>query len=182
MIPRRAALAVLTASLLAAPAMAQTTTPAADPAAPVATTDRSATDAQIRAWINDAPPPTIADPRDVVVDKPSQPQIHGEAGITIGSGGYRSVYGVAVMPLGDSATLGVAASDTSFGKTRWSRGGRSQSLALSLAAGDLRTANAPDGCLLVDGRYVEPLWATRLRGPDDHCALSHGGRAQPPRP
>ena len=175
--------AALVAGLAAGPALAQTTAPA-DPTAPVTTADKSATDAQIRAWINDAPPPTIADPHDgVVVDKPLPPQIHGEAGVTIGSGGYRSVYVATIMPLGDNATLGVAASDTHYGNNRWVRGGNRQTLGLSLAAGDPHAPGPPDGCLQVGGRFVEPLWAAQLRGPDDHCSLRHGDEAtRPPQP
>ena len=178
----------LIAGFLAAPAFAQTTAvqaaAPADPAAPVATADKSTTDAQIRAWINDAPAPTVADPHDgVVVDKPLPPQIHGEAGITIASGGYRSVYAATIMPLGDNATLGVSASDTQFGHNRWVRGGKRQTLGLSLAAGDPHAPGPPDGCLQVGGRFVEPLWAAQLRGPDDHCSLRHGDEAtRPPQP
>ncbi len=188
---RRAAFAALTSALacalLVGPALAQTAAgPAADPSAPVSTADKSVTDAQIRAWINDAPAPTVADPHDgVTLDKPLPPQIHGEAGVTIGSGGYRSVYATAIMPLGDNATLGVAASDTQYGANNrgWVRGGNRQTLGLSLAAGDPHAASPPDGCLQVGGRYVEPLWAAQLRGPDDHCTLRHDDEtAQPPRP
>ena len=184
---RRVAFAVLACALTGAPVLAQTSpAPAADASAPISTADKSVTDAQIRAWINDAPPPTVADPHDgVTVDKPLPPQIHGEAGVTIGSGGYRSVYVATVMPVGDGATLGVAASDTHFGNTNrgWVRGGNRQSLGLSLDAGDPHAAGPPDGCLQVGGRFVEPLWAAQLRGPDDHCSLRHGDQtAQPPRP
>jgi hypothetical protein len=186
MMLRRAAFVALAAGLIAGPALAQTA-PAADPAAPVATADKSVTDAQIRAWINDTPPPSATDPHDgVVVDKPLPPQIHGEAGVTFGSGGYRSVYATTIMPLGDNAVLGVAASDTHFGNNRsgWNRaGGNRQTLGLSLAAGDPHAAGPPDGCLQVGGRFVEPLWAEQLRGPDDHCSLRHGEEiTQPPRP
>ncbi len=39
-------------------------------------------------------------------DAPSDGRIHGEMGVAIGTGGYRSTYGTAVVPLGDT---GVAA-------------------------------------------------------------------------
>ena len=187
MMYRRAAFAALAASLLAAPALAQPATAPADQTAPIATADKALTDAQIRDWINAAPPPTVADPHDgVVVDKPAPLRMHGEAGVTIGSGGYRSVYVATIMPLGDNATLGVAASDTHFGTNHWGwnrGGGNRQSLALSLAAGDPHAPGPPDGCLQVGGRFVEPLWAAQLRGPDDHCSLRHGDEAtRPPQP
>jgi hypothetical protein len=178
---RRAALAALLPLLAAGPALAQA--PAADPAAPVATANNSVTDAQIRAWITDAPPPSVSDDHDgVLTDKPQPLKMHGEAGVTIGSGGYRSVYAVAIMPLGDGATLGVSASDTHFGNNRWARGNR-QTLGVSLAAGDPNGPVPPDGCLRVGGRFVEPLWAEQLRGPGDHCnEQRHGDEiTQPPR-
>ena len=34
--------------------------------------------------------------------------IHGEMGVAVGTSGYRSVYGTAIVPLGDSATLGLS--------------------------------------------------------------------------
>jgi hypothetical protein len=34
--------------------------------------------------------------------------IHGEMGVAIGTGGYRSMYGTAIVPLGDNATLGLS--------------------------------------------------------------------------
>jgi len=189
---RRVAFAALTSTVVvlgaAWPALAQPAAPVAttaDPNAPVATADKSVTDAQIRAWINDAPPPTVSDPHDgVAVDKPLPPQIHGEAGITVGSGGYRSVFATAIMPLNGNATLGVAASDTQYGANRWVRGGNRQTLGLSLAAGDPNAPGPPDGCLQVGGHFVEPLWAAQLRGPDDHCSAARHGDAttQPPHP
>ena len=35
-------------------------------------------------------------------DAPSDGKIHGEVGVAIGTGGYRSTYGSAVVPLGDT--------------------------------------------------------------------------------
>jgi len=35
-------------------------------------------------------------------------QIHGEVGMSIGTGGYRSMYGTAVVPLGDSGFLSMS--------------------------------------------------------------------------
>jgi hypothetical protein len=36
---------------------------------------------------------------------PSDRAVHGEVGVAVGTGGYRSFYGVAGMPLGDSGSL-----------------------------------------------------------------------------
>jgi hypothetical protein len=50
--------------------------------------------------------------------------IHGEMGVAIGTGGYRSMYGTAVVPLGDSATLGLSFEREQYNdrNRRYSRG------------------------------------------------------------
>ena len=192
MLRRAARLALLPLLAATGPVIAQTAA-SGEAAAPIATgAANAATDAQIRDWINAAPPPSATDDHDgVAIEKPqplNQPlKMHGQAGVTIGSGGYRSAYVATIMPLGDNAVLGLAASDTHYGNNRsgwgWGRGGNSKTLALSLAAGDPHAPGPPDGCLLVGGRYVEPLWAAELRGPDDHCSQRHGEEiTRPPRP
>lgn len=47
--------------------------------------------------------------------------IHGEAGVMIGTGGLRSVYGVAEIPLGDRAGAVVSFESTRFGGYRRGR-------------------------------------------------------------
>jgi len=47
---------------------------------------------------------------------PQPPQVHGEVGFTIGTGGYRSAYGTALVPLGDDGFAAIAAETTDFGK------------------------------------------------------------------
>jgi hypothetical protein len=42
------------------------------------------------------------------IEPGSDHAIHGEMGVAIGTGGYRSMYGTAIVPLGDSATLGLS--------------------------------------------------------------------------
>ncbi|MBU4435564.1 MAG: hypothetical protein KKC14_14250 [Alphaproteobacteria bacterium] len=136
-------------------------------------------------------------------DPDSKRQVHGSAGVSIGTGGYRSAYVSTLIPIGESATLGLAYSQTDFGKTAayrpydaygyergrgwdgdtigygrsgaWGRGGKRQSVAVSLAVGgDPR--DPPEGCAPAfradDGRYVEPLWATQMRGRDNPCAAN----------
>jgi hypothetical protein len=86
-------------------------------------------------------------------------RIHGTASVSVGTGGYRNASVSAIMPIGDSGTLGIAYSQTDFGENgaypymyddfgagyganygyghgygrygRGARGGRSQSFALS---------------------------------------------------
>jgi len=40
----------------------------------------------------------------VAADKPQARPIEGEVGVSIGSGGYREVFGTAVVPVGNDAT------------------------------------------------------------------------------
>ena len=92
-------------ALAAAPAFA------ADEAAPVATASQS-TDAKIAGWLKDAPPANQADDTSGPEGPPPKPdgKIHGEVGAAIGTGGYRSAYGVVHIPIGatGSATIAVA--------------------------------------------------------------------------
>ncbi len=39
-------------------------------------------------------------------------KIHGEVGFGIGTNGYRSVYGTAIIPVGDTGTVVVSVADT----------------------------------------------------------------------
>ncbi len=103
-------------------------------------------------------------------------QVHGEASVTVGSGGYRSAYVSSLIPLGENGTLGIAVSQTDYGKNGglgygygdpygyeygdpygygygygrgWGRrGGSSQSVALSLdmSAKGRNGASTPEGC------------------------------------
>ena len=121
--------------------------------------------------------------------------IHGVAGVSIGTGGYSSAYVAPDIPVGDRGTLGVAVSQTDYGNNPvyygrdygygygrgygygygygrggWARGGKSQSIALSLdMTGDRNGGpDTPEGCapgFRDNGRYVEPVWVTRMRAP-----------------
>ena len=53
--------------------------------------------------------PTAADDR-MEVDPPFAPprRVHGEMSVAIGTGGYRSVAGSAVIPVGKNGTVGIA--------------------------------------------------------------------------
>ncbi len=51
-------------------------------------------------------------------------RVHGEMGVEVGTGGYRSVYGTAVVPLGDNATAAFSFQDSrSNYRRRGYRGG-----------------------------------------------------------
>jgi len=47
---------------------------------------------------------------------PQPPQVHGEVGFTIGTGGYRSAYGGAYVSLGDDGFAAISAETTDLGK------------------------------------------------------------------
>lgn len=146
----------------------------------------------LSAWMADAPPiggdPIRYAPRAELdvngfpLDKDGKRQVHGEVGVSVGTGGYRSGYVSTLIPIGETGTLGVAVSQTDFGKHGGGygyggygygygpRGGSAQSLALSLdmRGGSGRSrSDTPEGCApgFRDGdRYVEPLWVTQMRG------------------
>jgi hypothetical protein len=170
-------------------------------AKPVTTQD------QVAAWLANSPPVERVDDGPVgyaqgpgydvngyPLDKDGKRQVHGEAGVSVGTGGYRSGYVSSLIPIGETGTLGVAVSQTDFGKHGGygyggygyggygdgygygRRGGTSQSLALSLdmRGGGGRKSDTPEGCApgFRDGdRYVEPVWVTEMRG-DRSCAAA----------
>jgi hypothetical protein len=95
----------------------------------------ASTDAQIAGWISSEaggddqkPPggPQQAGPR----------AIHGEMGVAVGSNGYRNVYGVTDIPIGQNSDLGLAASNSSYNGRHGYGGGSQTSLGISLRLGD----------------------------------------------
>jgi hypothetical protein len=158
------------ASLAAEPAPLATATsandaPMAQPPAPVAalaqaapaTASPDATSAQIKGWIS-------ADSHDLVPadDSPYGPQpraTHGEVGVSVGSRGYSSVYGVADIPVGQNSDLVVAASNSNGAGGRrgyGGYGGTSNSLAIGFYANG--AANSAPAC---NGSHfgAPPAWA-----------------------
>lgn len=89
--------------------------------APSSAPAHDATADQIDAWVapesahDSASPPPEA-------DAPAPRTIHGEVGAGVGTGGYRNVYGVADIPVGQTGDLIVAASSSS-GQVRGGRYG-----------------------------------------------------------
>ncbi len=180
-----------------APAPATTTT------TPVKTLT---TQEQIAAFIAANPSPQIEDgPRGVVPadrDEDGKRKVHGSAGFSVGTGGYRSAYATALFPVGENTTVGVAVSKTDFGKHGGyyadpyygggyggygygpgygrMRGGSQQSVALSVMSGTGRNGDdTPDGCapgFRDGGRYVEPLWVEGLRDGAHPCSAAATGR------
>jgi hypothetical protein len=123
------------------------------------------TQAQIDDWIRHAPPLGLSDDEGdgVISTIPSRGGLHGEAGAFVSNRGYGG-YVAATAPVGKDALVGVAVQDTQF-RGRFFHGD-SRSLAASLLIGPQaagRPANCPGGVQIGD-RYVEPLWASHLRG------------------
>ena len=94
---------------------------AADESAPVATASRT-TDQKISDWLKDAPPLEAADDQSGP-EGPAPPpdrRVHGEFGAAIGTGGYRSAYGVVQIPIGKTGSATIAAAT---GRGGWFAGG-----------------------------------------------------------
>jgi hypothetical protein len=103
-----------------------------------------ATGSQIADWV--ATDGALSQPRS---DTPPPRTIHGEVGAGVGTGGYRSVYGVADIPVGQTGDLIVAGSSSS-GQVRGGRyGGERDALALGFSSNG--APGSASGC----GR---PLW------------------------
>ena len=195
------------AEIAKAQADAKAQAEAARIAKPVSTQD------QVAAWLADSPPiergrasaldygtrPEV-DVNGYALDKDGKRQMHGEAGVSVGTGGYRSAYVSTLIPIGDNGTLGVAVAKTDYGKSGRGygyggygggygydglgygggygpRGGSSQSLALSLdmRGGGRSKDDTPEGCApgFRDGdRYVEPVWVTQMRGDARSCTAA----------
>lgn len=161
----RSAAAVFAAALLGAGlahAEAPVATAGAAEAPPVAALD---TATQIEDFIRKAPAPNLDDSGpDGVTSSTDEPRkVHGQVGVAVGSGGYRSAYAVSVMPVGKTGTLALAVSETRGGKYGGPEGyygrggyggygaGTRQSIGLSLGLG----TEGRDGCRSHD-RVIDP--------------------------
>lgn len=104
--------------------------------------------------------------------------IHGGGGVSVGTGGYRSGYVYTLIPVGEDGTLGLAYSQTDFGKGNgyyWgngyrSRGGTATSASIMLDMSGSHSRQDDKGCAsgFSDGhRMLEPVWVTKLNGDRD---------------
>ena len=120
MICRLAACAALTFSGVA---LAQTPAPSAS-----TTDERRLSAEQVEAVLADAAAKRSASakqvPSDIAVaddDLPAPaPQVHGEVGFTIGTGGYREAYGTAIYPL-ENGVVAISFDYADWGRRRWPR-------------------------------------------------------------
>jgi hypothetical protein len=134
-------------------------TAAGTPAAP-----NTAAASPLTRWMRDAPPVTGLgddDQNGVLMIRPDR-AVHGEVGFGVGTNGYRDAYAAISLPVGQTSRLGVAVEDEQYGK-RWKVERRSLDVNLALGG----ASAAPEDCgsaIRVGDRYVEPLWATHIRG------------------
>lgn len=80
---------------------------------------------QIKRWLAESPAATTPD--EVFGDGvrlPRDRQIHGEVGVAVGTGGYRSGYITSVMPLGENGTLALTFGQEKNGYRQYWGGGR----------------------------------------------------------
>jgi hypothetical protein len=103
----------LIAALAAGPALADdepmSTAGATQAAPPAASSD---TAAQIEQWIADSP---AAPPEPEARLAAEARKIHGEVGVSVGTGGYRSGYVVTHIPIGETGSATIALSKTDYG-------------------------------------------------------------------
>ncbi|MDR3513917.1 MAG: hypothetical protein P4L73_19945 [Caulobacteraceae bacterium] len=160
------------ASQAASPAVAQAASPSDPSSSEVVATQAGApgspnqpADPQLTRWLQQAPSVSLGDDyQSGAITQTPKRGVHGEVGFSVGSGGYRDAYGVVTMPIGKTGELGVAVEDTQFNKPFRVH---ARSLDVSLALGGASAGGAPADCasaIRVGDRYVEPLWATRIRG------------------
>lgn len=93
--------------------------------------------------------------------------VHGFVEVGAGTGGYRSVYGAAQMPLGENGTLTVSGGEARGGFSRSYGGWRSQSLGASLAMG--ASAAGDRRCALPMDPQSEPRPTWTGEGPAPAC-------------
>ncbi len=107
---------------------------------PKPTADQS-TEAQIAGWISSEEGGPSGDGRNAQGGaQPGPRAIHGEMGVSVGSNGYRDVYGVTDIPIGQNSDLGLAASNSSYNGRHGYGGGSQTSLGVSLRLGDPSSA------------------------------------------
>ncbi len=58
-------------------------------------------------------------PSDGTAASPATRMVHGEMGFSIGTGGYRSVFGSAIYPLGDQGFVALGFENSQFPGARW---------------------------------------------------------------
>lgn len=76
---------------------------------------------QIRRWLADSP---AAEADEALAERePRERKVHGEVGVAVGTGGYRSGYITSVMPLGETGTLVISLGQEKNGYRHYWNGG-----------------------------------------------------------
>ena len=139
------------------------------PAPPVSTGD------QIDAFLKTSPVPDL--PRDgaagVTSSGPRDRTVHGFVDVAAGTGGYRSVSGLAQMPLGENGMLTVSGGEMR-GRDYGTYGGdwRSRSLGASLALGPAAQAAGDPRCARSMSMELEPRRAWLAGDPPPVCRIA----------
>ena len=108
----RAGLTLIAAFLMPAPALA------AEPTA----SERRLSPQQIEAVLAEvAKKRAAAEAQADAVDRKAPRPIQGEAGVTIGTGGHREVFGSAVYPMGDDGAAAISLDFVDLGRRRHKR-------------------------------------------------------------
>jgi hypothetical protein len=112
-------LIIIAALTLPAPVVAQASVPA-----PTSASERRLSPEQIEAVLAEAAKKREATRMEVGperIEEAPKPQVHGEVGVTIGTGGYREAFGTAIYPLGDDGIAAISLDFVDWGKRRFPR-------------------------------------------------------------
>jgi len=126
---------------------------ATDPKPPISLRGPLSTNEQIEAFIRSSPPePWRNDAPLAADDIDPKRDVHGQMGVAIGSGGYRSAFVQSDIPIGRTGLLSVVVQETRSDRTYGYHGGYGdrRSLGLSLylgGAGPLKPCRGRDGAL-----------------------------------
>lgn len=186
MTPRSWTAGLALSALLAASGARAEEAVATASATPAPAADLS-TAAQIEQFIRSAPTPSLeAEGVDGITPGEGKRQVHGEVGIAVGTGGYRSAYAMSLIPIGETGTLTIAVSESrnarfgGYGDGGYGAGDR-QSIGMSYASGP---AAADHGPLCSERMDHGPNWrGPRSHGPSglDRGACSIGDERMLPR-
>jgi hypothetical protein len=100
------------AKALTAAAPEAATTASSAPSRPLSTQEQIAAFIAANERSEDAPRGVLPAEQ----DEGGMRKIHGGMGVSVGTGGYRSAYASALIPVGETATIGIAVSKTDLGR------------------------------------------------------------------
>jgi hypothetical protein len=89
-----------------------------------ATSERRLSPEQVEAILQEAAAKRVAAERQIdpaALDEAPAPQIHGQVGFTVGTGGYREAFGTAVYPLGEDGVAIISLDFVNWGNRHFRR-------------------------------------------------------------